>query len=412
MEIISIILVLAIAGGFYASFMGGANDLANSMGTSVGSGVLTLRKAVMVAAVANFLGALLVGQFVTSTIAKGIVSPDAFAQDMNQFVFGMFAALVASGAFLQIANHFALPVSTTHAIVGSVFGFGLIVGGPSSINWTKMGFIVMSWFTSPIVGGLIAFTIFVLVRKFLLESKNPKKAATVELPLFIVFTITVISLSFIYKGLKNLKLGIPFLAALGLALILGLISGAFTLYRIRRAIKKNRTELEVIDRAFRALQVISASFVAFAHGANDVGNGIGPLAAIANVAQKGVYLTKVGVPMWVLFVGALGIVSGLAVLGYRVIETIGKKITEITPVRGFSAEFGAASTVLFASLLGMPISTTHTLVGAVIGVGLARGMHAIDMTMVRKIIASWFVTVPSAAFFTVILFYIIQFIFG
>jgi len=408
MESYGLFLVVTAIVAFYSSFMGGANDLANSMGTSVGSGVLTLKKAVLVAAIANYAGALLVGQYVTSTIAKGIVSPMAFDVGSNDFIYGMFAALVSTGIFLHIANHYGLPVSTTHSIVGAVVGFGLIAGGTACVNWKKMGFIVISWFSSPLVGATLAFTIFIFIRRKLLESKDAKRAVRLVLPVFVVFVFSVIILSFLYKGLKNLNLGIPFYVSVLIALVVGLTAGVFVRLRVIRQMKKKKNEYDLMNRAFKSLQVLSASFVAFAHGANDVGNGIGPLAAIANNLGKTHYQTRMGIPLWVLFLGATGIVVGLMVLGYRVIETVGKKITVITPVRGFTAEFGAATTVLFASLLGMPVSTTHTLVGAVIGVGLARGVDAIDMKVVKRIITSWFVTVPAAACFTIVIFLIMK----
>jgi PiT family inorganic phosphate transporter len=407
MEVSIIFLLATITVSLYSSFMGGANDLANSMGTSVGSGVLTHKKAVLVAAIATFTGAIFVGQYVTTTIGKGIVDPSHFLGSKEHFVYGMFAAILGSGFFLNVANYFGLPVSTTHSIVGAVAGFGLIAKGPSCINWMNMLRIAASWVTSPVLGGIFAFIIFIFIRKKILEAKKPKKAVQFVLPVSIVFVMTTIILSFLYTGLKNMHLQISFLASFLTALFLSALLGLYISWRIHIQIKRKKTEYDIINKAFINLQVVSASFVAFAYGANDVGNGIGPLVAIIKITGKNYNPSDSSIPFWIIMLGAVGIVTGLAVFGARVLETVGKKITEITPLRGFSAEFGAATTVLLASRMGMPISTTHTLVGAVIGVGLARGMEALDLGLVRKIIYSWLLTIPASVIFSAVIYYIL-----
>jgi PiT family inorganic phosphate transporter len=407
MEVSTIFLLATIAVAFYSSFMGGANDLANSMGTSVGSGVLTHKKAVIVAAITTFTGAILVGQYVTATIGKGIVDPSHFLDSKEHFVYGMFAAIFGSGLFLNIANYFGLPVSTTHSIVGAVAGFGIVAQGASCINWKNILKIAGSWVTSPLLGGILGFIIFVFIRKNILESKKPKKAAQFVLPVSIVFVMTTIILSFLHTGLKNIHFQISFLASSLIALAFSAFLGLYIGWRIHIQIKKKKSEYDIIDKAFRNLQVVSASFVAFAYGANDVGNGVGPLVAIVKITGKNYNPSDNHIPFWIILLGAVGIVTGLAVFGARVLETVGKKITEITPLRGFSAEFSAATTVLLASRMGMPISTTHTLVGAVIGVGLARGMEALDLGLVRKIIYSWLLTIPASVVFSAIIYYLL-----
>ena len=407
MTISSFFLLATIAVAFYSSFMGGANDLANSMGTSVGSGVLTHKKAVLIAAITTFAGAILVGQYVTATIGKGIVDPAFFVANKEQFIYGMFAAIFGSGLFLNIANFFGLPVSTTHSIVGAVAGFGLIAGGPNCINWKNMLLISFSWVTSPLLGAILGFIIFIFIRKNILESKKPKKAVQYVLPVSIVFVMTTILMSFLHTGLKNMHLKISFLGSFFLAFAFSALLGLYIAKRISVQIRKKTTEYDIINKAFKNLQVLSASFVAFAYGANDVGNGVGPLVAIVKITSKNFDPADNSIPMWIILLGAVGIVSGLAIFGARVLMTIGKKITEITPLRGFSAEFGAATTVLIASRLGMPISTTHTIVGSVIGVGLARGIDALDLGMVRKILYSWLLTIPASVLFSAVIYYLL-----
>jgi PiT family inorganic phosphate transporter len=381
--------------------------LANSMGTSVGSGVLTHKKAVFVAAIMTFTGAILVGQYVTSMIGTGIVDPVFFNTNKDHFIYGMFASIFGSGLFLNIANFFGLPVSTTHSIVGAVAGFGLLAGGPGCINWKNIFFIAGSWVTSPLLGAILGFTIFVIIRKNILESKKPKKTVQYVLPVSIVIIMTTIILSFLHTGLKNMHLRISFLSSFLIAFAFSSFLGLYIARRIFIQIKKKTTEYEIINRAFKNLQVLSACFVAFAYGANDVGNGVGPLVAIVKMTSKNYNPADNHIPLWIIILGAVGIVSGLAIFGARVLETIGKKITEITPIRGFSAGFAAATTVLIASRLGMPISTTHTIVGSVIGVGLARGIEALDLGMVKKIFYSWFLTIPASMIISAAIYYLL-----
>lgn len=407
MTVSSFFLLATIAVAFYSSFMGGANDLANSMGTSVGSGVLTHKKAVIIAAIATFAGAILVGQYVTTMIGTGIVDPVYFSDDKESFIYGMFAAIFGGGLFLNIANFFGLPVSTTHSIVGAVAGFGLVAKGIECINWKNITFIAGSWITSPIIGAILGFSIFIIIRKNILESKKPKKTVQYVLPISIVFIMTVIILSFLQTGLKNMHLKVSFLGSFIIAFAFSTFLGLYIARRIYVQIQKKTTEFDIINKAFKNLQVMSSSFVAFAYGANDVGNGVGPLVAIMKMTSKNQNPADNHVPLWIIILGAVGIVCGLATFGAKVLDTIGKKITEITPIRGFSAGFAAATTVLIASRLGMPISTTHTIVGAVIGVGLARGVDALDLGMVKKILYSWFLTIPASMVFSAIIYFLL-----
>jgi PiT family inorganic phosphate transporter len=390
----------------------GANDVANAMGTAVGSRSITMKQAVILAAIFEFAGAFLVGGHVTNTVRKGIVSTDIFQGTPEIFVLGMLAALLAAGVWLNLATFLGLPVSTTHSIIGSIVGFGLLVGGVSAIHWGKLGFVVMSWVVSPICGGLVAWTIFTFIKRTVLTSWNPVRAARRIVPILIFPVATILVLSVLYKGLKNLKLDVPFNQALVIALIVGVLAHIgmrfFLAFRLREIPKKRADAFGQVEKIFSYLEIGTACYIAFAHGANDVANAIGPFAAIVAVFKSGDLAMNVPVPMWVLALGGTGIVVGLGTWGYKVIETIGGKITSITPSRGFSAAFATATTVLVCSKLGLPVSTSHTLVGSVIGVGLARGMAALNLGIIRSIVNSWIITIPAAGVLTILIFLVLK----
>jgi PiT family inorganic phosphate transporter len=399
-----IVAVVAGTAGFYMAWNIGANDVANAMGTSVGSKALTLKQAVLVAGIFELAGAVLVGAHVTETVRKGIVSPAAFGGGGDAYVYGMLAALLAAGIWLHISTKLGLPVSTTHAIVGAVAGFGVVAGGWGVVNWGKMLQIVVSWFTSPILGGILGYLLFLLVGRVIIDSHSPVRRARRLAPFFVFFTVTVVALSVLYKGLKNLSLDLSMAGAISLSAGIGLVLAVAASFPIRRYLAgKEAHELGdqylFVERIFRYLQIMTAASVAFAHGSNDVANAVGPLAGIINALREGSVAAKAPVPFWVLMLGGGGIVVGLATWGYKVIYTIGSRITELTPTRGFSAELAAACTIIIGSRLGMPISTTHVLVGSVVGVGMARGMAALNLRMLRDIVSSWIFTVPFTALF-------------
>jgi inorganic phosphate transporter, PiT family len=414
----AIILVGVLIGGLYMAWGIGANDVANAMGTSVGSGALTLLGAIILAGVLEFAGAVLIGSNVTQTISKGIIDTSLFDVDgpwgADGPVFlavGMLCALVAAAAWLHIATHFGLPVSTTHSIVGAVLGIGLVSFGISGVDWGKMLQIMGSWVVSPLLGGLLAFLSFFAIRRFILDAADPVAATIRTSPYLVGFVVMLLVLSFIYKVLANRVDAPPVLVAFAAAGSAGLVAGVLASALTRNMVPApGMSPYQFVERVFGLLQIATACFVAFAHGANDVANAIGPVAAVVSLSQVGFASVPqtVGVPLWVLVLGGGGIVLGLATLGYRVIATIGKEITEITPTRGFSAEFGAAATVLLASSLGLPISTTHTLVGAVIGVGFARGIGALNLRVIRNIVNSWVATVPVSAAASALLFSIVR----
>ena len=400
MELSTIVLAVAAVAGLYMAWNIGANDVANAMGTSVGSGALTLRRAIIVAAIFEFGGAMLVGGTVTETIRQGIVDVSAFGDDPMVIAIGMTCCLLAAALWLNIATYSGWPVSTTHSIVGAVVGFGLIAGGLDAVNWSVMGKIVASWVISPVLGGFLGYLGFVFIKRRILNADRPLLALRGWGPIMIFPIFAILTLSVLFKGLKPLKLDLALGPALGIAVLVGLLASMLSVPLLRRfarlASADKREHTYRAERVFLVLQVFTACFVAFAHGSNDVANAVGPMAAVFG-ATSGELGANVPVPYRVLLIGAAGIVVGLATYGYKIMATIGKKITELTPSRGFAAEFGAATTIVMASKLGLPVSTTHTLVGAVIGVGFARGIGAINMKVVTGIVASWFITVPFTA---------------
>ncbi len=405
---IAILLLLTSIAGFYMAWNIGANDVANSMGTSVGSRVLTVRQAVFLASMLTVIGAILVGKHVTETIRKGIIDPTAFAGNPEIFVYGMFSVIISAGVWVTIATKMRLPVSTTHSIVGAIIGFGLISSGLSVVNYSKLLGITLSWVISPIAGGVVAFILFNIIKNSVLDSEHPFDSAKKVLPLMVSMVFMVLSFSVLYTGFHMSLEGIEILTIVVLvSLFFGLISRAL----LRYYHKPGKDPYFQVEDLFGYLQVLSACCVAFAHGSNDVANAIGPIAAVYHVTEgiangftSGILQQSVQVPIWMLAFGGVGIAVGISTWGYRVMETIGERITEITPTRGFVAEFSTASTVLFCSLLGLPISTSHVVVGSVIGVGFAGGINALNLNVVKNIIISWLATIPSAALLTMVIF--------
>jgi len=414
MEAQIIYIGLAAVFGLFMAWGIGANDVANAMATSVGSKALTIKQAILVAAVFEFLGALLAGGEVTSTIRKDIVDVELFSGAPELLVYGMLASLLAAGTWLLIASRNGWPVSTTHTIVGAIVGFAAVGIGIDAVQWGKVATIVMSWVVSPMMAGLIAFLIYRSVQRLILSRDDPLTYAKRYVPVYIFFAAFTITLVTILKGLKHvgldLSLANSYLFAVVIAVVIALI-GRFAIQRIRPDSKLDKKDrFHTVERVFAVLMVITACSMAFAHGSNDVANAIGPLAAVISVAQSGIVSAKAALPVWVLLLGGTGIVIGLATFGVHVIATVGRKITQLTPSRGFAAELAAATTIVIASGTGIPISTTHTLVGAVLGVGLARGIAAIDLRVVRKIFMSWIVTIPAGAFLAIIFFFLFRFV--
>ena len=408
---------LAVIFGLYMTWGIGANDAANAMGTSVGAKAITVRQAIIIAAVFEFAGAFLAGGRVTSTIRKGIIDPSGIVGSPEILLFGMLASLLAAGSWLWMASARGWPVSTTHSIVGAIIGFAVVGIDFDSVIWPKVGEIVGSWIVSPLMGGLLAFFLMLSIRKLILDTDRPFEKARTWGPVYIFMVGFLISLVTLFKGLTHLDVHLSGLQSLGISVGIGLLVMLLGLYFIRR-VKVDATadrsfHFASVEKVFAPMMVFTACSMAFAHGSNDVANGIGPLAAIVSIVHSGgEVMQSADLPIWILALGGVGIVVGIATLGYRVMRTIGTKITELTPTRGFSAELAAAATVVLASRTGLPVSTTHILVGAVMGVGLARGIGAIDLRVVAGIVTSWLITLPIAAALSAVFFYALQFIFG
>ena len=396
-------LLITIVLGFAMAWAIGANDAANSMSTAVGAGAITPKQAVVIAGLLEFAGAYFFGKSVTETIRKGILDPSMIT-DPNVLVYGSVAALLAATIWLIIATKFGLPVSTTHSIVGGIAGYGIAYAGTSIVNWGKMAQVVLSWVLSPIAGAVMAYIIFKVFTKSIFEAKDPIKSARIWSPFWIGLAFVVIGTMFYLKVLhgNDIKTGV-----IMYGVPLGIVVFVITYLLIKLRFPSNDPFIGV-EAIFRKAQVVTSAYVALAHGANDVANAIGPVAAVYTVATMGMAGMKVPVPRWILALGGLGIAVGVATYGYKVMETVGKKITELTNTRGFTIDFSAATVVLVASWLGLPISTTHTVVGAVIGIGLARGVKAINKDIVRDIIISWFVTVPVAGLISAVIFKVLM----
>ena len=412
MEAEIIYIALAALFGIFMAWGIGANDVANAMATSVGSKALTIRQAILVAAIFEFLGAVLAGGAVTSTIRKGIVDAELLAGSPELLIYGMLASLLSAGTWLLIASRKGWPVSTTHSIVGAIVGFAAVGIGIDAVQWGQIGTIVMSWVVSPVTAGFIAYLIYLSVQRLILTQEDPLARAKRYVPIYIFLASFTIVLVTIVKGLKHVGLDLSLTNSYALAVAIAVaiaIVGAIAIHRIKPDPKaEKRQHFYTVERVFAVLMVVTACSMAFAHGSNDVANAIGPLAAVISVAKTGIVGAQAALPIWVLLVGGAGIVVGLATFGIHVISTVGKKITQLTPSRGFAAELAAATTIVIASGTGIPISTTHTLVGAVLGVGLARGIEAIDLRVVGRVFVSWVVTIPAGAFLSIIFFLIFR----
>ena len=415
-----ILLILAIIFGVFMAWGVGANDVANAMGTSVGSGAITLKQAIIIAMIFEFAGAYLAGGEVTATIRKGIIDPLTLQGTPEYLVYGMLSALLAAGTWLLIASILGWPVSTTHSIVGAIAGFAAVAISVDAVNWSKVGTIAASWIVSPVLAGTISYMLFKSVQRLILDTEAPFENAKRYVPVYMFMVGFMITMVTLIKGLKHVLKDIGFtlnyfemsLVAAAAGILVSIVGGIM-LTRVKRieAIEAE-DRFANVEKVFAVLMVFTACAMAFAHGSNDVANAVGPMAAAIATIKSGAVTAKSSMPAWILLVGGVGIVIGLVTYGYKVMATIGTKITELTPSRGFAATLGASATVVLASGIGLPISTTHTLVGAVLGVGLARGLAAINLRIVATIFTSWVITLPAGAILAIIFFYIFKAIFS
>lgn len=413
----SLIVLVAVFLGLLMAIGIGANDVANAMGTSVGAKAVTVKQAILIAMVFEFAGAYLAGGEVTQTIRNGIIETSLFTHEPQTLVFGMMSALLAAGTWLIVASVMGWPVSTTHSIIGAIIGFACVSVGPHSVDWSSVKGIVGSWLITPLIAGILAYGIFISAQRLIFDTETPMKNAKRYGPVYMFLTALVIFLVTIKKGLKHVGLDLTDMETLQLSILGGLvvmIGGYLYISSKNFAAKaESANGFAGVERVFSVLMVITACAMAFAHGSNDVANAIGPLSAIVAVVSSGGELhSSSPIAWWILPLGAVGIVIGLALLGHKVMATVGTGITDLTPSRGFAAQFATATTVVIASGTGLPISTTQTLVGAVLGVGFARGIAALNLGVVRNIVASWIITLPAGAFLSIVFFYLFRAIFA
>ncbi|MDP6727448.1 MAG: anion permease [Gammaproteobacteria bacterium] len=425
MEIIiqnsDLLIMLGIGFGLFMAWGIGANDVANAMGTSVGSGAITFRQAIIIAVIFEFAGAVLAGGEVTATVRKGILDAGAFIDSPHLLVYGMLAALLAAASWLFIASSLSWPVSTTHSIVGAIVGFGAVGVGIDAVSWGKVYTIIASWVVSPLLAGTLAILIFKSLQNLVIDTDEPFNNAKKYLPFYVFIVGFVIALVTMLKGLKHVEslkhLGKDMPTSMMIAVLVGIAASLIAVFIIRRIKEVPEDDQEFsyasMEKLFGALMVITACSMAFAHGSNDVANAIGPLAAVYSIVESGgEIVAKSALPSWILLIGGGGIVFGLATFGFRVMKTIGKGITELTPSRGFSAELAAATTVVLASYTGLPVSTTQVLVGAVLGVGIARGLASLNMRVINRIFLSWIITLPAGALMSILFFFALKGAFG
>jgi len=408
---VSIYIVLAVVFGGFMAWGIGANDVANAMATSVGSKAITIKQAVIIAAIFEFSGAFLAGGQVTSTIRKGIIDPSGV--DPEILILGMLSSLLAAGSWLVIASMRGWPVSTTHSIVGAIVGFALVAMGYEAVQWGKIWMIAASWIVSPLLAGSIALLIAISFKRLIFESENPLKSAQRYAPLYIFLAVFIVVLVTITKGLKHVGLDLTLQESVLIAMGVGVVTAIIGLGLVKR-LKVTSGNVHVgarehIQKVFTVLMIFTACAMAFAHGSNDVANAIGPVAAVVSISSTHAINADAAVPLWILLMGSCGIVLGLVTYGQRVIATVGSGITELTPSKGFAATLAAAMTVVVASGLGLPISTTHTLVGAILGVGIACA-HDVNLHLMRTIFLSWVITIPVGALFSIVFFYLLKWI--
>ncbi|NOZ52195.1 MAG: inorganic phosphate transporter [Gammaproteobacteria bacterium] len=413
MEFGSTYIILACVFGLFMAWGVGANDVANAMGTSIGSGAITIKQAILIAAVFEFAGALLAGGQVTATIRKGIIDSQLMAGTPELLIFGMLASLLAAAVWLLVATRFGWPVSTTHSIVGAIVGFAMVGIGIEAVKWGKVGSIAMSWIISPVIAGSLAYALFLSVQRLILNTKDPLANAKRYVPVYMFLVGFIIALVTLFKGLKHVGVQLTTTQNYITAVIVGIIIfvvGKIMINRMKFNPDEDRNfQFANVEKVFSILMVVTACAMAFAHGSNDVANAIGPLAAVVSIVENnGEVAQNTVLPLWILALGAGGILLGLLTYGHKVIATVGTRITQLTPSRGFAATLAAATTVVVASGTGIPISTTHTLVGAILGVGLARGIAALNLNVVGTIFMSWIVTLPAGAILSIVFFILIR----
>ena len=412
MDIVLDETLLALVIGFIMAWAIGANDVANAMASTVGSRILTVRHAVIIAAIFEALGAMLASGEVTNMIRFGIVNVNDFANDPHMFIIGMFAALLAASSWLIIATIYGLPVSTTHTIVGSVLGFGIASVGPWRIAWYNLFEIVLGWIISPVLAIAVAYVIHKAISQYIFNANEPLTRATKFVPrcnavLYMVFIFIALS-----SSKKTVGIELTSITITSLVLLTGIATYYISAYFTKKSIIPENTRIDTtnrIEKMFSSLAIATAAAMAFAHGANDIANAIGPVAAIITAADGADITNQSGhIPFWLLQYGAFAVVMGLITFGYRIMETVGSKITQLTPSRGFAAQLSTSLIIIVATGLGLPVSTTQIMVGSILGIGLARGLMAINLKVVKNIFISWSITIPAGLGLSIVFYTLLQ----
>ena len=413
-----IFILLACCVGLWMTWGIGANDLANIMSTTMGSKALSVRQAIVIAIIFEISGAFIGGSGVTDTIRGGIIDPEVLAQTPELFIYGMLSVLMAGAVWMTAASFMGMPVSITNAIVGALVGVGAIMLGVNAVQWHQVGYIAISWITSPVIAGVVAFVLFISIKRLILGAENPLQAAERYVPIYLFAVGIVLALMTALKGLNHFhvllhpiqKILVVLLTALAVLLV-----GLFAIKKIRKQLKfkiNRHTQFHYIENMFSVLMAFTACAMVFAHGSNDVAIAVGPIAGIISLVQHGQAMHDGWAFYGIILFGCFGVILGFLMYGRKVIETVGSAITTLTPSRAFAATLAAASTVVISTSTGIPVSATQTLVGAVFGVGLARGIDALNLAVIRNIFMSWIITIPVAAGLATIFFYILRMIFG
>ncbi len=428
---LGLIVVAAAIIGAYMAINIGANDVANNMGPAVGARALTIGTALIIAAICETAGALIAGGDVVGTVSRGIIAPEAVAET-QVFIWAMMAALLAGALWVNLATWIGAPVSTTHSIVGGVMGAGIAAAGFAAVNWGMMGRIAASWVISPLLGGIFAAFFLAIIKSRIIYRANMIEAARFWVPILIGIMGGCFATYLAIKGLDKV-----YKISFGNAVLLGLVFGVVLTFAMRPVIRRQSEGLENRKKSLKILfnipLIFSAALLSFAHGANDVANAIGPVAAIVHAVQDGGTSDSVGIPLWVMLIGGIGLSIGLLLFGPKLINIVGSEITRLNAMRAYCVALAAAITVIFASWLGLPVSSTHIAIGAIFGVGFFREWYhervlsesRIDTSsppeirkrkkVVRRghfatIIAAWVITVPSAALLSAMLFYMLNLI--
>lgn len=416
MEYGLIFIVVACAVGLWMTWGIGANDLANIMSTAMGSKAITVQQALVIAIIFEIAGALLGGTGVTETIRGGIIDTHALANTPQLLVYGMLSVLFAGAVWITLASIMGMPVSITNAIVGGLVGVGAIMLGLHDIHWQTVGYIAISWITSPAIAGVLAFLLFISIKRTILGNENPFRSAKRYVPAYLFLVGIVLSLMTVLKGMDHFHIHRNIFSSIVIVIVSAfgvVLAGLYAMKRVQLKIKLNRhTQYLYIENMFSVLMAFTACAMVFAHGSNDVAIAVGPVTGVVSLVMEGHAMSDGYVLTIMMLSGCFGVILGLFMYGRKVIATVGSAITTLTPSRAFAATLAAASTVVVSTSTGIPVSATQTLVGAVFGVGLARGIDALNLNVIRNIFLSWIITIPAAAGLATLFFYLLKQIFG